>query len=332
MNNPPAIDIHAHYYPESYIRLIEKHGSEFGASVEYPKPDHPIIRSAPTVAVLEPRFIDLDERIADMDRTGVDVHALSMTMPMIIWAGDELRRKLVEAHNDASAEAHEKHPTRLVGLAMLPWHDPQQALAELERVSQLPGFRGVYSETRIDMQRELDDESLYPVYERLEDMGWAVFLHPVHIVEPQRLQKYFLGNLIGNPVDTGIAAAHLIFGGILDRYPRLEFCLPHAGGIFPMLVGRMNRGWEMKKGGLKGEGKGPKEYLRRFHYDTIAHSEDVFAFLIEQVGADRIMLGSDYCFDLGYDHPVEVVSEHPGLDKDSQAMILGGNAKRLLGI
>lgn len=332
MKNASVIDIHAHYYPESYIKLIEKYGGEFGARVEYPKPDHPIIHSAPTVAVLSPSFIDLDERVADMDRIGVDVHALSMTMPMIMWAGDALRRKLVEAHNNASAEAHERYPHRIVSLAMLPWHDPEEALTELDRVSQLPGFRGVYSETRIDMQRELDDESLYPVYERLEDLGWTVFLHPVHIVDPERLQKYFLGNLIGNPVDTGIAAAHLIFGGILDRYPLLEFCLPHAGGIFPILFGRMNRGWEMKKGGLKGEGKGPKEYLRRFHYDTIAHSEEVFSFLVDLVGPDRILMGSDYCFDLGYERPVEVVTSHPNLDEDAKTLILSGNAKRLLGI
>ena len=325
-----TIDIHAHFYPEAYIKLIDKYGGEFGATVDYGKPDAPIIRSGAVNAVLEPRMIDIDERIADMDRIGVGMQAMSMSMPMILWAGAELQLKLVEAHNEATAAAHERYPDRLVGLAMLPWHDPERALAELERVAGLPGFRGVYSETRLDWQRELDDESLYPVYERLEDLGWAVFLHPIHVVEPARLKKYFLGNLIGNPVDTGIAAAHLIFGGILDRYPRLEFCLPHAGGIFPMLFGRWQRGWEMKKGGLSGEGKSPADYLGRFHYDTIAHSEEVFSYLLSLVGPERILLGSDFCFDLGYDRPVEVVTEHPDLDKPAKSMILGENARRLL--
>ncbi|HYM01472.1 MAG TPA: amidohydrolase family protein, partial [Stellaceae bacterium] len=133
---------------------------------------------------------------------------------------------------------------------------------------------------------------------------------------------------IGNPLDTGIAAAHLICGGVLDRFPKLDINLPHAGGVLPILIGRLDHGFRVRKE-LKHLPQPPSAYLRRFTYDTIAHSKAIMSFVVSQVGADRVMLGSDYCFDMGYEHPVEVVNEL-NLDDEARRVILGGTAAKLL--
>lgn len=175
---------------------------------------------------------------------------------------------------------------------------------------------------------DLDDPRFFPVYARIEQLGLPIFLHPLKTIGGDRTKPFYLGNLIGNPVDTGIAAAHLIFGGVLDRYPDLEVNLPHAGGVLPMLIGRLDRGWRVRPE-AKHLAQAPSSYLRRFTYDTIAHSAEIMRFVIAMVGAGRVMLGSDYCFDMGYEHPVEVVDEL-GLDPESRALILGGTAAEIL--
>jgi aminocarboxymuconate-semialdehyde decarboxylase len=142
------------------------------------------------------------------------------------------------------------------------------------------------------------------------------------------MKPFHLANLIGNPLDTGIAAAHLICGGVLDRFPKLDVCLPHSGGVLPILIGRIDHGYRVRKE-LKHLPQAPSAYLRRFTYDTVSHSPSIMKFVIGEVGIDRIMLGSDYCFDMGYDHPVEVVDEL-GLNSDERVMVLRGTAAKLL--
>lgn len=201
-------------------------------------------------------------------------------------------------------------------------------MQEIGRVATLPGIRGVCVATHV-LGRDLSDPSLFPVYERLEAHGLPMFLHPTYVLAPDRLQAHYLTNLLGNPFETAIAAAHLIFGQVLDRFPRLEVVLPHAGGAFPFLVGRLRRGWE-KRAELAKLCASPESYLRRFHYDTIGYSEPVLDFLLRHVGSDRILMGSDYCFPIAYEQPVEIITAVPTLPPDQQVAILEGNARRLL--
>ena len=265
-----------------------------------------------------------------MDEMGVDVHCLSLTQPMLYWAPPDLSQRLSVAYNDACVEAHEAYPDRILGLAILPMQEPEMALKELERVKSLPGIRGVYMATRV-LDMELSDPSFFPVYEAIEDLGMTIFLHPIKVVDPSRLKQFYLTNFIGNPTESAIAASHLIFGEVLDRFPQLTFCLPHAGGTFPWLIGRITHGWGVREE-CKHLKTPPVDYLRRFYYDTITHAHPALEYLINLVGPDRVVLGSDFCFDMSYDRPVEIVTEHAGLSEDDQALILGGNAKRLLGI
>jgi aminocarboxymuconate-semialdehyde decarboxylase len=323
-----AVDIHAHLYPERYLNILAAEGRSFGITVDRTRPKELVIDIRGSRLSIGRAFIDLDVRLKEMKRQGVDVHALSLTRPMVYWADPELGLKLSQAMNDAMAEAHTAFPDRFVGLVVLPMQDIPSSLQELERAAKLPGTRGVYMGTNIN-GTDLSDPKFLPLFQRIEEMRLPIFLHPTQVNGPERLKLYFFYNLLGFPFDTAIAAAHLIFSGVLDRFPRLSFCLPHAGGALPYLVGRMNRGHKVTEECRQMKHK-PAAYLRRFTYDTISHDPGALLYLIRLVGADRVMIGSDYCFAIGYDRPVEVVTRLPGLSRADRGRILGVNAARLL--
>jgi aminocarboxymuconate-semialdehyde decarboxylase len=332
MNHPQhAIDVHAHYFPQAFLDLIEKHGPAHGFEYKMvegkgPQFKHGHVMTGP----VGPKFVDLDARLAAMDEQGVQVHAMSLSQPMVYWAEGDVARRLAETYNDALATAHERDPKRLVGLATLPMHEPALAVKEIERAAKLPGVRGFYIATQV-RGKDLSDAAFLPVYERIEASGLPLFLHPVDVIGHQRLGAYYLTNLLGNPFESAIAAAHLIFGGVLDRFPQLVVCLPHAGGAFPWLVGRLNRGWE-KRSDLKHIQQSPVEYLRRFYYDTVGYSDHVLEYLVNVIGADRVLMGSDYCFPIAYEQPVKIVADHPTLDARAKRDIVEDNARRLLRI
>jgi aminocarboxymuconate-semialdehyde decarboxylase len=330
-----AVDTHAHYFPEAYLNLFNEDGKRFNAESQitnqgfsYKVPAITGVTSAGSATVPLPiKFIDLKQRIAEMDQQGVAVQALSLTAPMVYWGDAELDHKLATAWNNAASAAHQAYPTRLVGFLTLPMLYPDRAIAELNRASKLPGIRGVYMGTNIN-SRDLDDPLFEPIWARIDELDLPVFLHPLQTVGGERLGPYYLANLIGNPVDTAIAASHLIFGGVLDRHPKLQITLPHGGGALVILIGRMDHGWQVRPE-CKHLPRAPSTYLERFYFDTIVHSKQIMEFIISEVGAERILLGSDYCFNMGYDHPVEFL-EQISLSSDQRRMILGGTAAKLL--
>jgi aminocarboxymuconate-semialdehyde decarboxylase len=328
---PPikTIDTHTHYFPQAYIDLIAKYGKRCGATVI--TGDNGVtfiqvgllLRTGPIVR----EFIDIDARLKIMDRQGLGMHALSLTQPMVYWADDDLGMRLCVAFNDAISAAHVAHPERLIGFACLPFQNPILALEELERAARLPGIKGVYMATAV-RDRELSDRSLFPVYERCEALGLPIFLHPM-MINNERLKQYYLINLCGNPFDTTIAASHLIFGGVLDAFPKLDVSLPHGGGVLPALRGRMDRGFDVRAE-CKTIARPPSEYLRRFTYDTITYNEELLEDLIKLVGVERIMVGSDYCFDIAYEEPVKFVDGVKSLSAGQKQQVLWGNAAKLL--
>ena len=331
MGSASGIDIHSHFFAEEYLRVLEKEGPANGVALNRSNPRGPAIQIGPTLGgPLRSTFWDLDARLKEMNRAGARVHALSLTFPMVYWAPADLGVHLARVTNDAMSQAHTAFPDRYVGLATLPLQDPARSVEELDRAARLPGIRGVYLGTNVK-GRELSDPAFLPMWERIDALKLPVFLHPLNVVGAQRLTPYYLGNLLGNPFDTAIAAAHLIFGGILDRFSKLSVCLPHAGGAFPYLVGRLDRGRKVRKE-LEHVKRPPSAYLRRFTYDTISHAPESLRYLIGLVGADRVMIGSDYCFDMGYERPVDIVSKWTKLSKADKDRILGGNAAKLLGI
>jgi aminocarboxymuconate-semialdehyde decarboxylase len=327
----PTIDTHAHYFPQSYIDLIAKLGGRCGTTVQEDAQGRTFIQAGLLLRTgpIVPLFIDLDARLKEMDRQGVEVHVLSLTQPMVYWADDDLGLQLSVAFNDAVSAAHEQYPERLLGFATLPFQNPQLALEELERAAKLPGIRGVYIATVV-RDRDLSDRSFFPIYERMEELGLPLFLHPM-MVNNERMKQFYLINLCGNPFETALAASHLIFGGVLDAFPKLEISLPHAGGALPILRGRLDRGFETRPE-CKTILRRPSEYLKRFTYDTISYDDGVLQDLVDLVGADRIMVGSDYCFDIAYEEPVRMIAQNATLTPEQKQLILGDNAKRLLRI
>lgn len=332
MAPPPGIDIHSHFFPEAFLRLIEQEGASAGARIDRSSPGGvKIVIGGTSTGVLDSRYWDLAARLRAMNRQGVAIQALSLTVPMVHFAEPGLARRLARAFNDALAEAHAAHPDRFVGCATLPMQDPPAAVAELDRAAALPGMRAVYLGTNVN-GRELSDPAFSPIFERCQARRLPVLLHPISVIGAARLEPYYLQNLLGNPFDTAVAAASLIFGGVLDRFPRLDVCLPHAGGAFPYLYGRLQRGQRVRPEARDRARRPVSAYLRRFTYDTITHSQDALRYLVALVGADRVMLGSDFCFDMGYERPRDIVTRRLGLRVTDQTRIIRGNAARLLGL
>jgi aminocarboxymuconate-semialdehyde decarboxylase len=326
---PSTVDIHAHFYPSPYLDALAERGYPRGTVYATGAPD---AAGARRYAAHDAAFTDLALRLERMDRQRVEVHALSLPPADAFAFEPALHERLSRAFNDAAADAHQRHPDRLVGLASLPVHSADAAIAELERARTLPGIRGVCLGTRFH-DRELSDPAYFPLWERIAAAKLPVFLHyaPMMVIgTPERLKTFHLGNVIGNTTETAIAAAHLIFGGVLDRLPDLEVCLPHAGGTLPLLFGRLDRAWETRDE-CRHLPHPPSHYIRRFRYDTVCHSGAVFEFLARFAGTDRIMLGSDYCFDMGVDEPRAIV-EAAQLDNAARNRILGANAAALLGL
>jgi aminocarboxymuconate-semialdehyde decarboxylase len=328
----PVIDLHAHYFPEGWLRLVEAEGAPSGmrfernanGSLQFVS-DRLNLISPPEIAAAP------DARVKAMDRRGVDIQVLSLTSPMVSWAPPDLGTRLAQAFNDGASAACRAYPSRFLFAAALPIQAPEAALKELARASALPGMRAVYLPTSFG-GKELDDKSLWPIYAECEQRGWPVLLHPSETVGRERTSPYWgLDNLAGNPYDTGLAAAHLIFGGVLDAYPKLAVMLPHAGGTLTAVIGRWDRGVAARPE-LKDFKKPATSYLRRFYYDIIAHNDEILMNLIRMVGPDRVVLGSDYPFNMGLDQPVETVERLKKLSAKEKDLILGGNAAALLKI
>ena len=323
-----AIDVHAHFYPEGFLKALAQDGGPPAFQVDMSDPSRPSVGRDTFRLELDPTYWDLGKRVQRMDAQGVQTQALSLTLPMVHWAPPERGAALARIVNDAMSEAHTAYPERFVGCAVLPLQDAALSLKELERVAGNSAFRGVYFPTNVNGS-EISEPRLDPIYARCEAEGLPVLLHPVGVIGAERLTPYYLSNLLGNPFDTTVAAANLVFGGVMDRFPRLEVVLPHAGGALPMLWGRLQHGQRVRTEAQGRAQKPFREYLRRFHYDTIGHAPEVVRYLVDLVGSDRVMLGSDYCFDMGYERPREIVGQL-GLSAAEQQRILGDNAARLL--
>ena len=328
-----TVDIHAHFYPTTYLDALVNAGYPHGTRYASAPADAGEDPAARRYAMHEPAFTDIAERLARMNAQGVDVHALSLPPPDSFAHSPHLLIELCRTFNDAASAAHAAHPDRFVVLASLPVHTPEEAIAELERARALAGVRGVCLGTRF-VERELSDPTFLALWERIAQLRLPVFLHyaPLMVIgTPRRLHDYHLGNVIGNTTETAIAASHLIFGGVLERLPALEVSLPHAGGVLPILAGRLDRAHTVRSE-CRHLPRPPSEYLQRFRFDTVCHSQPILEFLVRLVGAERVMLGSDYCFDMGVEQPVAAVRALPSLSAEDMDRILGGTAAQVLGL
>ncbi len=318
------IDVHAHHIPAKF------HEADGNFRIARQGTDETVFmwrRGATTDSIS-----NFDTRLREMDALGVDMHVLSVLPTLFVNQLDP--RDALEACrqiNDAFAEAVSARPDRFVAIANLPMQDPGAAARELERTVKDLGFRGAEICTNID-GTNLDDRGLAPFYAKMLELDVPVFLHPSNVLGQDRLASYHLGNLIGNPTDTAVAAASLIFGGVLKEMPGLKFYLAHAGGSCPYLRGRWEHGWRVRPEAKINIQRPPSEYLRLLYFDSLAHSVAALNYLVETVGPERVMLGSDYPADMNDLDPVKTVASLPHLSDAERDMIYGGNAQRLFKI
>ncbi len=280
-----------------------------------------------------PQLTDVEVRLKDMDRMGIDVQAVSPAPHQTYyWADPGMGQELARAVNERLAEIGGKHPGRFVPMGTVPLQDVSLAIAELEHCVKTLGMRGIEINPSV-RGMDLTDErlSLERFFSRAEALDIVLFMHPIGFSHGERLSNHYFNNVIGNPLETTVAASHLIFDGVLERYPKLKIVLPHAGGFLAHYWARMDHAWRARpdcRGRIK---RKPSSYLEKLHFDTITFDRGMLAHLIERFGEDRVLLGTDYPYDMGMEHPVEF-TESLKLSRASKDKIQGGNAARLLKI
>lgn len=331
MSNVRTIDTHTHILTEETAALLRKEAPKVPVTITPVDAESATLDVGGAVYRPFPRGgFDLAHRLRDMDAMGVDVQVLSATPQTYLYNQDaSLGATTAAVQNDQIAKLVKQNPQRFMGIATLPMQAPEKAADELKRAMTKLGLRGTMFASNI-MGKNLDDPSLEPVWATAEELSAFVFIHPNNIAGADRMKSYYLNNLIGNPLDTTIGAACLYFGGVLDRHPKLTVVLAHGGGFTPYQAARWEHGWHVRPEPKKNIAKQPVGIAKRFYYDTILHSAPVLEFMIEHVGADRVMLGSDYPYDMGMMDCVKHVRDLKISDAD-KVTILSTRAQVLLG-
>ena len=299
------IDVHAHFVPPSCEDLI---GGGRGPSNN-----------------MRDSMTDLDVRLADMTDRGVDIELVSTPTSLASNDVATIRRL-----NDETAKAISAHPDRLIGLATVALHEPEEAARELERCVKELGFKGAEIMTNVQGDN-LHEAKFAPFFRKMEELDAAVFVHPNNVLGADRLGSFYLNNMIGNPTDTSVAAASLIFGGVLQEMPTLKFVLAHGGGTCPLLRGRWEHGWNSKLVDTPIT-RPPSEYFRYLYFDSLVHSTPVLNYLVDTVGPERVMLGSDYPYGMGDPRPAASVAALPHASDADKQMMYSGNAIRVFGL
>lgn len=278
------------------------------------------------------RLSDTDLRCAEMQRMGTTLQIISPAPAHFhYWADEELQRKICRVQNNFVADTVARGRGRYAGLGTLPMRYPQIAADEAARAVGELGLRGFQIDSRVGAL-ELSDPFFSPVWLRLEALAVPLFIHPLGFSEGRRLTPFFMANSVGQPLEEMLAAMHLIAGGVLDRHSGLEVVIAHGGGYLPYYVGRMDHAWKVRPEVRKLTAQPPSAYLKRLWFDTCIFRTEQLALLVELVGADRVMLGSDYPYDMGDDDPVVLVRRCDALDEQARAAILSGNARSLFGL
>lgn len=323
-----TIDVHSHFFPKAFVELIRRHGAPYAASVDSRDGGDWLVMPGHPPIPLGPQFVDVEARREALRAFGIDLQALSLSPPMVYWAPPDLGRELAEAFNDGIAEICREHPDTFVGLATLPLQQPALAVQEAERATTALGMRGLYVGSSV-RGVYLDDPRFEPLWEFAQARRVAVFTHPHNQLGAEELDRYHLANTIGFPTETAVLAARLIYAGVVRRHPAVPVVLVHGGGVLPLLLGRLDHAY-----GMRPESRGvipqpPSAYVRHFYFDSVTHSRPALRFLVETVGVERVVLGSDAPYDMAEADPVGRVREL-GLEPAATEMILSETSATLL--
>lgn len=326
----PVVDFHGHVAVPAADELCagtEGLVAEFAAEQRAHAPES-LAANRAQLSRLRPKLTDVRARLADLDEMGVDIQVVG-PMPMHhYWAGEDLAARLARTVNEGVAAHCAEAPQRLYGLGTVPLQHPHLAVELLEEAVTGRGLYGISVSTSVD-GRELADPAHDPVWAKAEELGAVVFVHPWGCSLRERLAAHYLGNTVGQPVETTVALSRLIFGGTLDRFPALKLVAAHGGGYLPTYIGRSDHAWQVRQD-ARGCVHPPSVYLRRMWFDALVYTPRGLRHLVEEAGADRVVLGTDHPFDMGVEDPVARL-DAAGLDPAARVAIAGGNAMDLLG-
>jgi aminocarboxymuconate-semialdehyde decarboxylase len=323
-----VIDMHNHFIAPEIIEFLAREGKHFATRIVERDGRRFLLIQEKAMRPIDGPISDAHARIADMEREGVNAQAVSC-VPFLMYPDVDaaLGLAIAQVNNDVMAALGAGDSRHFVPLASVPMQDPAAAAKELERAAQL-GLRGVEIPPKV-VERQLDEPDFEVFWATAEALRMVVCIHPFEAAPAGALSRYFLGNLVGNLYDTGLAAALLIYGGVLERHPNLRIVLYHAGGALPALVGRLDMGYRLVPECRNAIPRPPSSYVNQFYFDIIAHSRGMLGHLIKTYGAARFVIGTDYPLPAGLAHPVEEVKAL-GLDSGEEDKILGANARHLL--
>ena len=277
------------------------------------------------------KLSDIATRLKDMDRMQVDMQIVSPSPAQYYYyAEPNFGLELSRATNDRIAEIVATTPDRFAGMCTVPLQNPKMAVKELERCVKKLGMRGVEICTNVNGMDLADKRlGLDKFFAKAEELDVVVFMHPMGFTHADRMTEHYFNNIIGNPLESTLAVSHLIFGGVLDRFPKLKFVVAHGGGYLAHYHARMDHGWKARPDSSTVIKKKPSSYLQKFYFDTITFDTEMLDGLITRQGVKHVVMGSDYPYDMADDKPVQSVQRVERLSLAEQKLILGGNAARL---
>lgn len=322
-----VIDSHTHMYTTGWVDTVRANPDDSIRIVQGERFEEIDYRGA-RITRLSPQMTDFDMRIRNMDEAGVDMAVISLTAPNVYVGSRELSNMLARRVNDDFAAEQARNPDRIRWMASLPWEYPEDALAELARV-RTTGASAICTLTNI-LGTRLTDERFEPIWSAIEESGLPVFIHPTTpFVDGMGLDEYGLANTIGFTSETSLCFARMFLDGFIDRHPRLKLIACHGGGALPYLIARFDKMWH-ETSGSRASAEPPSAYLDRVWYDAIVYDQPTLDFLVGQVGADRVLYGSDYPFLIG--DMAGCLARVDNLPADQRDAVRGGNAEALFNI
>ncbi|WP_128925802.1 amidohydrolase family protein [Bradyrhizobium guangxiense] len=324
------IDIHSHVIPDRIVSAIAADPKRFRARVEGEGPARKIIHDQGYVYPLFEEFRQTEAKLAAMDRKGIDMSVISPAPPMFYyWADADLALEVAGLVNDGVADMVGVKPARLRGMATVPMQHPDAAVAELERVVRAYEFKAVEIGTSIE-GAQLAEERFRPLLRRASELNVFVFAHPYYVGAKSGLENYYLTNLIGNPLDTTVMLANLMFSGRLDELPDLKLVLAHGGGFAPYQIGRLVHGHAVRSEANGISKSSPKDLLKRIYFDSLVFEPKALRYLIDLVGADHVCIGTDAPFDMADVDPGATIEAVPAITPFERQCICCGTALKLL--
>jgi aminocarboxymuconate-semialdehyde decarboxylase len=326
------IDIHNHTIPRAYVEAARRDSARLGTRVEDAEAGSVWVAQDNGRRIrATPSHMDQPVRLREMDAADIDVTVESLLPPLLpYWAPTDVGLAICRTINDAIAADVAQYPDRIVGMGLVPLQDVSAAIGELERLARDLHMPSVLLGCNV-MGKNFDEPELFPFFQRAQELDVLVYFHP-DVPEFPRLDRYYLTNLIGNLLDTSIAITSLVFGGVVERLPDLKLCFAHAGGYAPWIRGRWAHGQEHRPEPKTVTRQPFDEAFARLYFDTLIFRPDALEFLLRSVGAERVLLGTDYPADMGRWDQVPMIQGLSFLTPAEKDLVLGGNAARLLGL